>query len=88
MTGRSRLPSYNEIVDEPFSEEEAELEKEEEFEHKFNFRFEEPDPEFIKRYPRTMEDSLRRKDDKRKQKRDEVRLLLSLLFNFFLLIVP
>lgn len=67
-----RIPSYGEIVDEHFSEEETEIEKAEEFEHKYNFRFEEPDPDFIKRYPRTLDDSLRRKDDSRKKKRDEV----------------
>merc|ERR1719320_549586 len=51
------VPSYDEIVhdsDEDLSEDEKNVTKQEEFEHKFNFRFEEPDEEFIKRYPRTI----------------------------------
>lgn len=69
------VPSYDEIVhdsDEDLSEDEKNVTKQEEFEHKFNFRFEEPDEEFIKRYPRTIKDTLRKDGDKRIKKRKEV----------------
>ncbi|KAI4489497.1 hypothetical protein M0802_011032 [Mischocyttarus mexicanus] len=68
--------SYNEMIhdsDENLSEDENQINKQEEFEYKYNFRFEEPDQEFIKRYPRTMESTLRKKDTRRAQKRAELK---------------
>eukprot|EP00092_Neocalanus_flemingeri_P024471 GFUD01026538.1.p1 GENE.GFUD01026538.1~~GFUD01026538.1.p1 ORF type:complete len:728 (+),score=313.41 GFUD01026538.1:48-2231(+) len=69
------VPRYDEIVhdsDDDLSADESNVNKQEEFEHKFNFRFEEPDEDFIKRYPRTIKDTLRKDEDKRKEKRKEV----------------
>lgn len=70
---KNRTPAAKLEDDEDLSEDEAILEEQEVFEHKFNYRFEEPDSEFIKKYPRTMQDSMRKKDDRRKVKRQEVR---------------
>ncbi|XP_050073870.1 protein KRI1 homolog [Anopheles maculipalpis] len=61
------VPTYDEIV--ATSEDEEELEKQEDYERKYNFRFEEPDADFIKQYPRTVEDSLRVERNKRKEQR-------------------
>lgn len=55
------------------SDEEKIIENQEEFERKYNFRFEEPDPEFIKAYPRTIQDSMRREKTKRREKREETK---------------
>nr|CAH0107860.1 unnamed protein product [Daphnia galeata] len=73
---KNYIPTYDEVVHDSegdLSEDEKTLEQQLEFEHKYNFRFEEPDPEFIKRYPRTIADSMRKPDTSRKAKRDEVK---------------
>ncbi|KAL3994833.1 KRI1-like C-terminal family protein [Acanthocheilonema viteae] len=69
LEGDDSVPSYEEIV--KVEEDEEELERENEFERKYNFRYEEPDQDFIKYYPRTIKQSLRKKDERRKQKRVE-----------------
>uniref|UniRef100_A0A2M3Z5U7 Protein KRI1 homolog n=1 Tax=Anopheles braziliensis TaxID=58242 RepID=A0A2M3Z5U7_9DIPT len=65
------IPSYDDIV--ATSEDEEELEKQEEYERQYNFRFEEPDPEYIKRYPRTVEDTVRIERNKRQEQRQALK---------------
>ncbi|XP_045609159.2 protein KRI1 homolog [Procambarus clarkii] len=68
--------AYNEVIidEETLSEDEKTLEKMETFEAKYRFRYEEPDEDFIKSYPRAIPDSLRAKDERRKEMREAVKL--------------
>lgn len=65
----TNVSTYEDVVG--LSEDEEEVEQQAEFETKYNFRFEEPDNEFIKRFPRTIDDSVRAENTARKDKRKE-----------------
>ncbi|XP_047469569.1 protein KRI1 homolog [Penaeus chinensis] len=64
--------AYNETVidEETLSDDEKTLEKMDDFDRQYRFRFEEPEQEFLKHYPRNIEDSLRAKKQKRKEVRE------------------
>eukprot|EP00095_Tigriopus_kingsejongensis_P002226 snap_masked-scaffold133_size323035-processed-gene-0.0 protein:Tk02226 transcript:snap_masked-scaffold133_size323035-processed-gene-0.0-mRNA-1 annotation:"protein kri1 homolog" len=69
-------PAYDEVAHDSAGEltdDEANLKAMENFEYKYNYRFEEPDPDFIKRYPRTVKDSMRNVANSRQSKRQEVK---------------
>ena len=65
----TNVSTYEDVVG--LSEDEEEVEDQTEYETKYNFRFEEPDNEFIKRFPRNVDESVRVKDNKRAEKRKE-----------------
>ncbi|XP_055531021.1 protein KRI1 homolog [Wyeomyia smithii] len=71
VDGSGEVPFYEDII--ATSEDEEELEKQEDYERRYNFRFEEPDSEFIKRYPRNVEESIRIERNKRKEQRQAVK---------------
>ncbi|XP_046336410.2 protein KRI1 homolog [Haliotis rufescens] len=65
-----RIPTYDEIVDDSDDvSDEEQIEMQEKFERKYNFRFEEPGADDIKSFPRRIDDSVRRKDNKRADQR-------------------
>ncbi|KAJ3224657.1 hypothetical protein HDU81_008442, partial [Chytriomyces hyalinus] len=66
----SAIPTYDQIVkDEHIDQDEAEEEEVDRFERAYNFRFEESDGANIVTHARTIEDSMRRKDTRRAEKR-------------------
>ncbi|KAG0296616.1 KRRI-Interacting protein 1 [Linnemannia gamsii] len=70
---QKKTPSYKEIVREDelsdLEKSEEELEAAEEFESKYNFRFEDAEGDKLTGYSRTIDDSVRNTDDKRKRQR-------------------
>ncbi|OQR98675.1 KRI1-like [Achlya hypogyna] len=70
---KKKMPSYAEIVGDKIDDDEDadELDKADAFEHSYNFRFEEEGGGQIQTFSRTVEDSMRRKDERRKKEREE-----------------
>ncbi|XP_037778872.1 protein KRI1 homolog [Penaeus monodon] len=64
--------AYNETVidEETLSDDEKTLARMDDFDRQYRFRFEEPEQEFLKHYPRNIEDSVRAKKQKRKEARE------------------
>ncbi|GAM20737.1 hypothetical protein SAMD00019534_039120 [Acytostelium subglobosum LB1] len=69
MSDSTKLPTYEEIIDE-IDRDREDLDRQDNFEHSFNFRFEEPGSSVLITNPRNPGDSIRRKESKRKAKRD------------------
>ncbi|KAH7315233.1 hypothetical protein KP509_21G041100 [Ceratopteris richardii] len=71
-----RIPSYEEIVGDALKDEE-ELERQDRFEAEYNFRFEEGAGSQVMGHSRIIENSVRRKDDSRRMKREKKKERLS-----------
>ncbi|EFA83009.1 hypothetical protein PPL_03791 [Heterostelium album PN500] len=72
MTDKTKLPTYEEIVDE-MEQDEKDLDKQALYEKSFNFRFEEAGSTVIVSNPRQVDDSMRRTTSKRAEKRAKKR---------------
>mmetsp|Transcript_9403 Transcript_9403/g.7178 ORF Transcript_9403/g.7178 Transcript_9403/m.7178 type:complete len:167 (+) Transcript_9403:182-682(+) len=65
---------YEQSLQQKIDAEDADREQEMEgFEHAYNFRFEEPNSQYLVTHSRVVEESLRRKDESRKDKRERKR---------------
>ncbi|KAJ3289439.1 hypothetical protein HDU79_004064 [Rhizoclosmatium sp. JEL0117] len=70
----SKIPTYDQLVrEEHLDEDEAGEDEADRFEHAYNFRFEEAEGANIQTFSRTIEDSMRRKDSTRAEKRAAVK---------------